>query len=114
MRDAGRGPLHRYYRIEGATHTDSLYDVFPDRPRPLVPCHRSGFTALERRLSTGARQPASKTVALPAGADPTTLVNRCPPGRQRPPVGAATTRTPHFVVASSMGGSRRSPYCFRP
>ncbi|URN14566.1 MULTISPECIES: tannase/feruloyl esterase family alpha/beta hydrolase [Streptomyces] len=77
---AGRDHLHRYYRVEGGTHTDSLFDVFPDRLRPLAPCHRSGFAALERWLSAGVLPPASKTVPLPAGADAAALVNRCPLG----------------------------------
>ncbi|MGW2119571.1 3-hydroxybutyrate oligomer hydrolase family protein, partial [Streptomyces zhihengii] len=53
VRDAGRQKLFRYYRIEGGTHTDSLYDVFPDRLRPLTPCHRSAFTALESWIGGG-------------------------------------------------------------
>ncbi|MBC7272175.1 MAG: tannase/feruloyl esterase family alpha/beta hydrolase [Streptomyces sp.] len=84
VRDAGQGRLHRYYRIEGGTHTDSLVDAFPDTLRPLTPCHRSAFTALERWLALGERPPASRTVALPAGASPAELLTGCPlgaPGR---------------------------------
>lgn len=77
VRDAGRGWLHRYYRIEGGTHTDSLVDAFPGRLRPLAPCHRSAFTALEGWLSAGHRPPASHTVALPAGQDSVSLANTC-------------------------------------
>lgn len=76
--DAGRGGLHRYYRIEGGTHTDSLVDAFPDRLRPLTPCHRSAFTALEDWLAAGHRPPASGTVARPAGADAADLLTACP------------------------------------
>ncbi|MEV5341299.1 tannase/feruloyl esterase family alpha/beta hydrolase, partial [Streptomyces sp. NPDC052676] len=76
--DAGRGGLHRYYRIEGGTHTDSLVDAFPDRLRPLTPCHRSAFTALEDWLAAGHRPPASATVARPAGADAADLLTTCP------------------------------------
>ncbi|MFF7547877.1 tannase/feruloyl esterase family alpha/beta hydrolase [Streptomyces canus] len=77
VRDAGRGGLYRYYRIEGGTHTDALADVFPDRLRPLAPCYRTAFTALERWLGTGRRPPASRTVGLPTGAETATLVNHC-------------------------------------
>ncbi|WP_329239808.1 tannase/feruloyl esterase family alpha/beta hydrolase [Streptomyces canus] len=77
VRDAGRGGLYRYYRIEGGTHTDALADVFPDRLRPLAPCYRTAFTALERWLDTGRRPPASRTVGLPAGAETASLVNHC-------------------------------------
>lgn len=80
VRDAGRGGLYRYYRIEGGTHTDALADVFPDRLRPLAPCYRTAFTALERWLGTGRRPPVSRTVGLPTGAESATLVNNCPLG----------------------------------
>ncbi|MFI8166242.1 tannase/feruloyl esterase family alpha/beta hydrolase [Streptomyces sp. NPDC085931] len=77
VREAGRGPVHRYYRIEGGTHTDSLADTHPDLLRPLTPCHRSAFTALEDWLASGRRPPASHTVPRPTGADPATLANSC-------------------------------------
>ncbi|WP_086736088.1 tannase/feruloyl esterase family alpha/beta hydrolase [Streptomyces glaucescens] len=75
--DAGRGRLHRYYRIEDGTHTDALVDAFPDRLRPLTPCHRSAFTALESWLTQGHRPPASRTVTRPAGADAVDLLTSC-------------------------------------
>ncbi|MCX5388720.1 tannase/feruloyl esterase family alpha/beta hydrolase [Streptomyces sp. NBC_00094] len=77
VREAGRGMLHRYYRIEGGTHADSLVDAFPDRLRPLTPCHRTAFTALEGWLTEGSRPPASGTVALPVDRDPVALANTC-------------------------------------
>jgi hypothetical protein len=70
VRRAGRSALFRYYRIEGGTHVDSLFDTFPDRLRPLTPCHRSAFAALEGWLS-GTRPPASTTVARPAAVNTT-------------------------------------------
>ncbi|MEV8020352.1 tannase/feruloyl esterase family alpha/beta hydrolase [Streptomyces sp. NPDC086554] len=78
VRDAGRGDLFRSYRIEGATHTDSLFDTFPDKLRPLLPCHRSAFTATEHWLRTGHAAPPSHTIPRPTGADPTTLLANCP------------------------------------
>lgn len=51
VRQAGRDRLHRYHRIEGGTHTDALVDTYPERLRPLTPCHRTAFTALESWLS---------------------------------------------------------------
>lgn len=48
------------------------------RLRPLLPCHRSAFTALETWLATGRRPPASRTVARPADADPATLLGEFP------------------------------------
>jgi hypothetical protein len=76
--DAGRGGLFRSYRVEGGTHTDALYDTFPDRLRPLLPCHRSAFTALEDWLGTGHRPPPSRTIPRPADADPAGLLTDCP------------------------------------
>ncbi|MCZ2523746.1 3-hydroxybutyrate oligomer hydrolase family protein [Streptomyces sp. HB2AG] len=78
VRDAGRGHLFRYYRVEDGTHTDSLSDVFPDRLRPLTPCHRSAFTALEDWLGKGEQPPASRTLPRPAGAGPADLLATCP------------------------------------
>lgn len=56
--------LHRYYRVEQGTHVDGLVDAYPDRLRPLAPCHRSAFVALERWLD-GEAPPASATLARP-------------------------------------------------
>ncbi|AJE83528.1 hypothetical protein SLNWT_3152 [Streptomyces albus] len=77
VKQAGRGALHRYYRIEDGTHTDSLADTFPDRLRPLLPCHRSAFTALETWLGHGTPPPPSHTVPRPPGAGPGELLREC-------------------------------------
>ncbi len=73
---AGRGALHRYYRIEGGNHVDGLVDAFPDRLRPLGPCFRTAFDALGGWLR-GVRPPASATIARPAGATPAELAATC-------------------------------------
>lgn len=78
VNDAGRSHLFRYYRVEGGTHVDSLFDAFPDKLRPLVACHRSAFTALEGWLGRGLRPPASATLTRPASAGPETLLTSCP------------------------------------
>ncbi|PRY30939.1 tannase/feruloyl esterase family alpha/beta hydrolase [Umezawaea tangerina] len=69
VRGRGRAALFRYYRIEGGTHVDSLYDAHPDRVRPLTPCHHTAFAALERWLD-GVRPPASATIARPTAVSP--------------------------------------------
>jgi hypothetical protein len=72
---AGRGGWHRYYRIEGGVHTDGLYAAQPSLVRPLLPCYRTAFTALERWLDRGTPPPLSTTVPRPpAGTD---QVNTC-------------------------------------
>ncbi|MCP9972141.1 tannase/feruloyl esterase family alpha/beta hydrolase [Actinomadura madurae] len=75
VRSHGAGPLHRYYRIGGASHLDIEYDMFPDRMRPLLPCMRTAFEALERWVG-----PAAVRRPRPV-----------PPSRARPP---ATWSTP--------------------
>lgn len=76
---AGRGRLHRYYRFEGGTHVDSLQPYYPDQIRPLLPCARTGFDALEQwvgsdRPGRGRRvpPPPDATLARPADGDPVT------------------------------------------
>ncbi|MBT2472391.1 tannase/feruloyl esterase family alpha/beta hydrolase [Streptomyces sp. ISL-66] len=80
VRRAGRAELLRYYRIEGGTHVDSLVDAYPDRLRPLTPCHRAAFTALEDWIGRGVRPPLGHTVPRDPAADPATLLTSCPLG----------------------------------
>ncbi|WP_024874952.1 3-hydroxybutyrate oligomer hydrolase family protein [Saccharomonospora piscinae] len=77
VREQGRGDLHRYYRIEDGTHTDSLVDAFPDRLRALTPCHRTAFESLEGFLAEGTPLPPSATIPRPAKATPEDLVTTC-------------------------------------
>jgi hypothetical protein len=44
----GQAPLlqDRDYRIEGGTHVDSLYDTYPNKLRPILPCYRAAFDRL--------------------------------------------------------------------
>ncbi|GAA0997630.1 tannase/feruloyl esterase family alpha/beta hydrolase [Acrocarpospora macrocephala] len=72
--DSHRNRLFRYYRVEGGNHVDSLYPAYPDRIRPLLPCFRSAFTALESWIGTGVRPPASATLSRPTTGD---LENTC-------------------------------------
>lgn len=72
--DRHRDRLMRYYRFEGGNHVDSLYPSFPDRLRPLLPCFRSAFTALEKWIGTGTPPPPNATLPRPASGD---LENTC-------------------------------------
>jgi Tannase and feruloyl esterase/3HB-oligomer hydrolase (3HBOH) len=63
VREAGRGDLHRLYRIEGANHVDGFCDYFPGQTRPLLPFYRETFRALERWVQDGQQPPPSATVA---------------------------------------------------
>ncbi|GAA3886626.1 tannase/feruloyl esterase family alpha/beta hydrolase [Streptomyces lannensis] len=66
---SGRGALHRYYSVEGGTHVDGLYDTYPDRLRPVLPCYRAAFDALTAWVDRGVRPPADRTVGRPANGD---------------------------------------------
>jgi hypothetical protein len=65
--------LHRYYRVEGGNHVDGLYDAYPDRLRPILPCFRAAFTALVA-WRDGHGPPPSRTIPRPAAGD---LANEC-------------------------------------
>ena len=74
VEDAGRARLHRYYRVADGTHTDGLYDTYPDRLRPLLPCARSAFDALTAWVERGDRPPGDGYYPRPERGD---LVNTC-------------------------------------
>jgi hypothetical protein len=74
IRDRHRAGLFRYYRVEGGNHVDGLYDAYPDRLRPILPCFRSAFTALTGWVDAGHAPPPSRTLARPATGD---LANEC-------------------------------------
>jgi Tannase and feruloyl esterase/3HB-oligomer hydrolase (3HBOH) len=74
VRAAGRGDRFRYYRVEGGVHTDGTLPLFPGLVRPILPCYRAAFQALEGWLAGGTAPPPDATVARPTGGDP---VNTC-------------------------------------
>jgi hypothetical protein len=74
-----RDELHRYYRIEGGNHVDSLVGLDPQHLRPMLPCFRAAFDALVAWVEDGQEPPASTTVPRPPGdgaTDPV-LLNTC-------------------------------------
>ncbi len=76
---AGRGDLHRYYRVGGGNHTDGFFGTAPDLVRPVLPCFRMAFDATVAWVERGIAAPPSQTIDRPAGD----VVNTCPaaPGR---------------------------------
>jgi hypothetical protein len=68
----------RYYRVAGGNHVDGLYAAHPDRLRPILPCFRSAFEALEGWVERRQSPPPSATLPRPAGGD---LANGCQLGR---------------------------------
>jgi hypothetical protein len=74
VRARGRGATFRYYRVEGGVHTDGTLPLFPTLVRPMLPCYRAAFEALEGWLADGTAPPPAVTVPRPVGGDP---VNTC-------------------------------------
>jgi hypothetical protein len=70
----GRSDLHRYYKIEGGNHVDSLYDQHPAKLRPILPCYWASFEALENWVEHGHQPPQSQLVSKPMSGD---IVNTC-------------------------------------
>ena len=77
--DQHRDRLHRYYRIEGGNHVDSLMAYDPTHLRPILPCFRTAFDALVDWVQERQAPPASATIPRPDGNALTdsTLVNSC-------------------------------------
>jgi dienelactone hydrolase len=71
---SGRSGLHGYYTVEGGTHVDGLYDAYPERLRPVLPCYRSAFDALVGWVERDTPPPADRTIGRPANGD---VVNSC-------------------------------------
>ena len=73
--DAGPASApHVYYKVEDGDHVDSFYDRYPDRLRPILPCHRTAFRIFEDWVEDGRKPPDSRLVARPGSGD---LVNTC-------------------------------------
>ena len=70
---AGRGRLHRYYVVEDGNHVDGLYDAFPVVVRPVLPCYRDAFAALEAWVERRVAPPASGLLPRRTGD----VVNTC-------------------------------------
>jgi hypothetical protein len=73
VREARRGALHRYYVVDTGNHIDLFHGLFPDRLRPISPCYRAAFEALEAWVERRDPPPASHTIPRQP-ADP---VNTC-------------------------------------
>jgi hypothetical protein len=73
-----RDRLHRYYRIVGGNHVDSLVTNDPEKVRTILPCARTAFDALTAWVEHRVPPPADATVPRPAGlgTDPA-LLNSC-------------------------------------
>jgi hypothetical protein len=114
---AGKGSLHRYYVVEHGNHVDGRYDVFPDRLKPILPCYRTAFGALEAWVENGTAPPPDQLVPDRRGGD---IVNRCGLARSgaAPAAGGATPAggrrlKPRVSLRIAPRRDRRPPYRFR-
>lgn len=90
---AGRGPLHRYYVIGAGNHVDGRYDAHPAELRPILPCYRAAFAALEGWIERDTPPPPSGLVPKPSSGD---VVNSCSLPASHPAAaraGSATSAT---------------------
>ena len=92
VKNAGKGNLHRYYKIENGNHVDRFYNGAPEDPdlpkldpekqselRPILPCQRAAFDELEEWVEKGDQPPPSKLVEKEKSDNPTTSdeINYC-------------------------------------
>lgn len=78
---SGRADLHRYLVIGKGNHVDGLYDTYPDRLRPMLPCFRDAFASLDDAVAGDTQLPRSGFVPKPEGED---VVNDCDLGDTGP------------------------------
>ena len=69
VRRSGNGRLHRSYEVLGGNHVDGLYDAFPDRLRPLLPCAMNAFDQLTAWVERGRAPAPSHVVRRPGSGD---------------------------------------------
>ncbi len=83
---AGKGGLHRYYKIGKGNHVDRFYNQFPEdgatgkkELRPILPCHRAAFEELVEWVEKGNRPPQSTYVQKLQSANPVNgdVINYC-------------------------------------
>ncbi|MGW1993982.1 tannase/feruloyl esterase family alpha/beta hydrolase [Embleya sp. NPDC001921] len=73
--DAGRGGMHRYYRVTNGTHADGLYQAMPKVVQSMSPCFATAFDTLAAWTRNGTPPPASRTV--PAPPEEADRINGC-------------------------------------
>lgn len=74
VRKSGNGGMHRYLVVEDGNHVDGLYDLYPDRLRPMLPCYREAFVVLDQAVDEDDGLPRSGYVPRQRGGD---IVNEC-------------------------------------
>lgn len=65
VKRSGRGTNHRYYRIDGGTHTDGLAALQPALVRPMLPCFHAAFDTIELWTRHHIAPPQNHTIPRP-------------------------------------------------
>jgi hypothetical protein len=63
----GNRTSYRYYRVTGGVHVEGIVPAYPGVARPMLPCYRSAFEAMEAWVSGAGAPPPSAT--LPFSTD---------------------------------------------
>ena len=103
---AGRGDLHRYYVVEDGNHVDANYGAWPDRLRPILPCFRQAFLAMEAWAERGERPPESQLVPDPHAGD---VVNTCALPRGAEVAGPGPAPVPGAQAPAPASSARLRP-----
>ena len=80
---AGKGGMHRYYKIENGNHVDSYFDRYRKEPtyvRPILPCYWAAFGELEEWVENKGEDPqppGNRTVPHPTPEGTVEDANSC-------------------------------------
>jgi predicted esterase len=100
---SGRADQNRYYVIENGNHVDGRYDTHKEL-RPVWPCWREAFYAMEQWVERGTAPPESQFVPDPRSGD---VANSCTleRGPDVPAAGPAPLPADSGAAASGSGSS---------
>ncbi|MPZ00496.1 MAG: tannase/feruloyl esterase family alpha/beta hydrolase [Actinophytocola sp.] len=85
VRRSGKSRLHRYYVVEDGNHVDGLYDDYPDRLRPILPCYRAAFDDMVSWVEDRDRPARSGVIPSAGEDDPVNDCTLAQSGRSRVP-----------------------------
>jgi pimeloyl-ACP methyl ester carboxylesterase len=83
IENAGKGGMHRYYKIENGNHVDSYFDRYRKEPtyvRPILPCYWAAFGELEEWVENKGEDPqppGNRTVPHPTPEGTVKDANSC-------------------------------------
>jgi hypothetical protein len=99
IENAGKGNMHRYYKIEDGNHVDSYFDRYRQEPtyvRPILPCYWAAFGEIEEwveKTGDDPQPPGNRMVPHPTPEGTPADANNCsisPEATYSPPVVGGT------------------------